>query len=876
MEATTIPELMAYCQADPDFFEPPWHMRDEDSRLAAAGRPCPPGWRRRANGLWVVVEPEGGRLPEQGWKIHVSATAADADAVCDLVSEFCLGRGVTFKFLRSTAALRLLNSKYADRGGSGKLLTLYPADESVLARLLPELAALLKGFTGPYVLSDVRYEDSPVYVRYGAFVPLTYTAPGGELVYAVRAPDGTLVPDRRDPVFTVPEWVTVPEVLRASVERRTAGGEEFPYLIEKALHFSNGGGVYLARSRESGGYVVLVEARPHAGLDHDGSDAVTRLTRERKTLERLSGLDCVPRVLGHLVVWEHHFLVEEYIEGETLLEEVFARYPLGSPEPSDEWLAEYTRWATDVLAKVDRALMAVHARGVRFADLHPANIIVRPDGRVALIDFEIATDLDDPKPPPLGAPGFTAPEGMTGREADEYAMNCLRQWMFLPISPLQERDPVKYATLTDVVTAHFPVPEGFGARLVRKLGAGREPFGEDTAARLLAGAPETWPAVRDALVAGIHTSATPGRADRLFPGDPQQFGTGGLTVASGAAGVLWALRQVGAAVPEEYVDWLTAAVRRAEDPRPGLMDGLHGVAAALETLGRRAEALEVLDRARALHAGLRAPGIHSGLAGAGLGLLGFAALTGDTELRDEALSLGESLAAQLERGDSPMFPQGGRVGLEHGLTGVAYFFLRLYEVTGDPRFLEPAGTALRRETDRGQFLPDGGYQMLYGNRRLVYLGPGSGGLALVLARYLDLLPEGDGSAPRGPLDPDPAEFARVIAGVRHACRAVFVRHPALFMGRAGLITTLGLLDVPEDRPHVREHVRRLSWHAVSHEGRPAFPGNQLLRLSMDLDSGSAGVLVALGVAFERNASIVPFLDLRAPAAGEPVPEPGRR
>ncbi|MGW1513044.1 class III lanthionine synthetase LanKC [Streptomyces sp. NPDC002394] len=869
MEATTIPELMAYCQADPAYFEPPWHMRDGDSLFAAGKRPCPPGWRRRANGLWTVVEPEDGHLPEQGWKIHVSATAADADTVCDLVSAFCLARGVTFKFLRSGAALRLLNSKYADRGGSGKLLTLYPADDTVLTELLPELAALLKGLTGPYVLSDVRYEDSPVYVRYGAFVPLTYTAPGGELVYAVRAPDGTLVPDRRDPVFTVPEWVTVPEVLRASVERRTAGGEEFPYLIEKSLHFSNGGGVYLARAREGGGYVVLVEARPHAGLDHDGADAVARLTRQREVLQRLDGLDCVPRVLGHLVVWEHHFLVEEYVEGETLLEEVFARYPLGSPEPSAGQLAEYTRWATGVLAKVDRALMSVHARGVRFADLHPANVILRPDGRVALIDFEIAGDLDDPKPPALGAPGFTAPESMSGREADEYALNCLRQWMFLPINPLQERDPVKYATLTEVITAHFPVPEGFGARLVRKLGEGREPFGEDTAARLFAGAPEDWPAVRDALVAGIRASATPTRTDRLFPGDPQQFGTGGIGVASGAAGVLWALRQAGADVPEEYGEWLAAAVRRVREPRPGLMDGLHGVAAVLDALGRRDEALEALGRARALHTGLRAPGVHSGLAGAGLSLLGFAGLTGDGELRAEALGIGETLAAELGReGGSSMFPPQGRVGLEHGLTGVAYFFLRLHELTGDPRHLDLARTALRRETDRGQFLPDGGFRLLYGNRHLVYLGPGSGGLALVLARYLARVPD--------PTAPEAAEFARVVAGVRYACRAPFVRHPALFMGRAGIIATLGLLDVPEDRPHVREHVRRLSWHAVAHGGHPAFPGNQLLRLSMDLDSGNAGVLVALGVAFERNASIVPFLDLRAPATGEPSTEHGRR
>ncbi|MFI1568067.1 class III lanthionine synthetase LanKC [Streptomyces sp. NPDC020490] len=854
MEASTIPELMAYCQADPVFFEPPWHMKDEDSLFAASGRALPDGWRRRENGLWVVAEPVGAELPDQGWKIHVSATDSDAETVVDLVMDFCLSRGLTFKFLRSKAAMRMLNNKYASRGSSGKLLTLYPHDEEQLASVLPALADLLEGFTGPYILSDVRYEDAPVYVRYGAFVPMTYLSPSGEQVYAVRTPDGRLVPDKRDPVFTVPEWVEVPEVLRASVERRTAGGDEFPYRVEKPLHFSNGGGVYLAREKDSDRYVVLIEARPHAGVDRDGQDAVTRLKRERDMLLRLEGLDCVPRVLDHLVIWEHHFLVQEYIEGETLLNEVFDRYPLISPDPSDEWLAEYTAWATDVLAKVDRALMSVHAKGVRFADLHPANIILRPDGRVALIDFEIASDLTDTQAPPLGAPGFTAPGGMSGRDADYYALDCLRQWMFLPISPLQERDPVKYATLTDVVTEHFPVPKGFGSRLVRRLGAGHGPFGPDLPARMLTAEEPHWPAIRDSLVAGIHASASPDRKDRLFPGDPQQFGTGGINVASGAAGVLWALHQVGSAVPDHYVDWLVDAARRADNPRPGLMDGLHGVAATLQALGRHDDARDMLGRARAAQDRLAAPGLHGGIAGAGLSLLNFARITGDESLREEALEMGETLASQLGAAGSPMFPPQGRVGLEHGLTGVAHYFLRLHDDTGEERYLDLARTALQREVERGQFNKDGGFNLFYSNRYLLYLGPGSGGLAVVLADYLTRR--------------DEPGFAEVVAGVRRACRAAFVRHPALLMGRAGLIVTLALLGQDEDRPVIREHIRRLSWHALSHEGHLAFPGNQLLRLSMDLDSGSAGVLVALGVAFDRNASIIPFLDLRNTAVGE--------
>ncbi|WP_157248124.1 class III lanthionine synthetase LanKC [Nonomuraea typhae] len=827
----TIPQLLSFCQADPLFFEPPSRIPDGRSRFAAGTRPLPDGWSATERDLWVVLRPPGVDLPDQGWKIHVSATAGDAERVVDLVVDYCLEHRIAVKFLRSGAAVRLLNSKYADRGGSGKLLALYPVDVAELSRVLPELDKLLDGFAGPYVLTDLRYGGAPVYVRYGAFKPMTYLGPDGETVYAVRTPDGELVPDDRSPAFTVPAWAEVPEVLREALARRGEGGaEQFPYQIERPLHFSNGGGVYLARDKGSGGYVVLSEGRPHAGLDGEGMDAVTRLGRERDMLRRLEGLDCVPRVLDYRVIWEHHFLVEEYIEGKTLMEEVFDRYPLVGPDPAPEDAAAYARWAIDVLAKVDQALMAVHARGVRYGDLHPGNVIVRPDGRVALVDFEIACDLADPQGAGLAAPGFAAPAGLRGRAADQYVMNCLRQWVFLPISPLQDRDRVKLAALTGVITEHFPLPQGFGPRMVRQFGL---TAGTDQKAALFA--EPGWEPLRDSIAAGILASATPERRDRLYPGDPRQFVTGGHTVAHGAAGVLWALRTAGVPAPEEHLDWLVTTTRQAE-PRPGLLDGLHGVAVVLDELGRREEAMETLARARATEDGLLTPGIHGGLAGAGLSLLHFGDLDG-------AARLGDRLAAGLEGCE--------RGGLQHGLTGVAHYFLRLHAETGRELHLDRALLALRRAVERGRVLPDGGFQLLEENRYHAYLGTGSSGLAVVLAQYLAVREE--------------PGFAEVVAGARTSCRAPFVRHPFLFMGRAGTIAALHYLGLAEDRPVIHDHVRRLAWHALSYQGHLAFPGNQLLRLSMDLATGTAGVLAALGVAFDRNASVIPALDLRIPA-----------
>ncbi|MEV4328801.1 lantipeptide synthetase, partial [Microbispora rosea] len=81
-------------------------------------------------------------------------------------------------------------------------------------------------------------------------------------------------------------------------------------------------------------------------------------------------------------------------------------------------------------------------------------------------------------------------------------------------------------------------------------------------------------------------------------------------------------------------------------------------------------------------------------------------------------------------------------------------------------------------------------------------------------------------------------------------------------------------------------IARLAWHELPHQGGLAFPGAQLLRLSMDLATGSAGVLLALGAALHDEPVSLPFLEppgrskaqgpLRT-AAGSNVPtSPGRR
>src|SRR5207302_9202682 len=126
-----------------------------------------------------------------------------------------------------------------------------------------------------------------------------------------------------------PDWEPLPDCLAPHLEARRQGDpQQFPYQVSSSLHFSNGGGVYLARHKDGGEELVLKEARPHAGLDRDLQDAVARLHREHAALQRLSGIPGVPAVHDLFTVWEHHFLAMDRVSGLSLGSWLAHHYPL--------------------------------------------------------------------------------------------------------------------------------------------------------------------------------------------------------------------------------------------------------------------------------------------------------------------------------------------------------------------------------------------------------------------------------------------------------------------------------------------------------------------------------------------------------------------
>lgn len=857
------PVYMYYCRPDTLFHDVPGFERGTFARSTDA---APTGWRRGADREWVTLLPDA-PLPRQGWKIHVSATPDSAEDVLATCWDYCVANEIAFKFLKSTECLLARSSKYADRAGSGKFVTIYPVDDAQLATVLDELGALLDGQPGPYILSDIRWRNGPLYVRYGAFEPVQLRTSAGDLRYAIEDPEGRLVPDVRGPGFRPPPWVPLPAPVQEAVDARQGTRlSDFPYRPRKALHFSNGGGVYHGTDRDEAP-VLLKEARPFAGLDTSGADAVARLDQERWAYEQLAGLPQIPRLYDYRRGHEHYFLVREEVDGEDLQHLIFARNPLLRADASPEDFAAYAEWALAMIDRVEEGLSAIHSRGVVYADLHPGNVMVTADGSLRFIDLEASRPIEERTGQFMAAPGYSAPPGCTGAAMDRYALGVMRLAMFVPMPSLLIWGPDKAGEFLATIRRWFPVPADFEDRVRADLTPTTEPLpAEEIDERQVAAAalirqiggtgwPETggaqvpestWRGLAARIATGILDSADLDRSDRLYPGDVQQFLArgAGLGLAHGAAGVQWTLHSLGYDVPESHRAWLRDAVRRHPWGDPGLVDGAAGTALALHALGERELAADLLDRAVDVVSERSGWRLADGRSGVGLALLEVAAHEDDpsraARLVDRA---GEIVRGWRAEDVVPVEAGSWGPGLFGGATGPAALAVAWAAVSGEEEYLDHAAAALRHDVAEQRRISAGA-----GNGTLSpLLVRGSGGTAVVADRLLAQRHD--------------ADLAAFRDEVRTASAVPFVNDGGLFGGRAGLMALRRILGAPRDEAHLRS----LSLHVVGWNDALVTLGPLALRLSADLGTGAAGVLLAVHGELDEGPVAPPFLGLSTPA-----------
>jgi tetratricopeptide (TPR) repeat protein len=212
------------------------------------------------------------------------------------------------------------------------------------------------------------------------------------------------------------------------------------FVVTARLSSSDVRDVFFAQDTLNGREVVLKRARGRA------RDAIVR---EHDLLARLSPElgEQVPELiaagLSDAEPWfamarAHGLNLREYKHKLWQLE--FSRGPGGS---ADALSAEHVTAVTSIALALAAALARLHANGVVHADLSPENVLMTPEGRLMLLDFESAARLFDVSDRQrAGAsrltPGYAAPEVLRGDpfdcRADLYSWACIVRELLLGVS----------------------------------------------------------------------------------------------------------------------------------------------------------------------------------------------------------------------------------------------------------------------------------------------------------------------------------------------------------------------------------------------------------------------------------------------------------
>ncbi len=165
------------------------------------------------------------------------------------------------------------------------------------------------------------------------------------------------------------------------------------------------GAVYLVEDQRLNGKEWAMKQMSDAGITNppDRQRAIEAFQKEAELLARLEHAN-LPTVIDFLSQGNNHYLVMDYIEGDTL-EVLLTR----QRKPFSE--AEVLGWARQLC----NVLSYLHSQTppVIFRDLKPSNIMLMPTGQIRLIDFGIARLFRSSKSgdtAKLGTPGYAAPE----------------------------------------------------------------------------------------------------------------------------------------------------------------------------------------------------------------------------------------------------------------------------------------------------------------------------------------------------------------------------------------------------------------------------------------------------------------------------------
>ncbi|MDR0233172.1 MAG: serine/threonine protein kinase [Dysgonamonadaceae bacterium] len=207
---------------------------------------------------------------------------------------------------------------------------------------------------------------------------------------------------------------------------------------------------------ERGNAVAIKKIRSELTAD---ANLRTLFHKEVHTLKQLEH----PSIVKMYASFEEHgnlYLIMEYVEGETIEQYVRRRGRIVESE------------AVQLFVEILSAASFVHRQGFVHRDIKPSNIIVKPDGRICLIDFGIVKDMKNSTGHTvtqiIGSDGYMSPEqampATINHLSDIYSLGCVLYYMLVGDHAIHKQSN-DHATKMAIIKSVFPKAQQFNPNL---------------------------------------------------------------------------------------------------------------------------------------------------------------------------------------------------------------------------------------------------------------------------------------------------------------------------------------------------------------------------------------------------------------------------
>ncbi|WP_281197591.1 class III lanthionine synthetase LanKC [Staphylococcus felis] len=779
-----------------------------------------------SDSYWIFYNNKDEHIPLQGWKIHISTNIFSPKETINIVSDILFKRGASFKHLKDERALYDMNSKNAPRESSGKFITVYPKDENEFLKLLNLLdEKLLHLDIGPYILSDKRWKNTNIYYRYGAFHKIRNQ--NGDL--CMQTPEGQLIKDERVPFYQVPDFKKDFDEYLNSINVQNSASKDNPLLkydIKEALSFSNSGGVYLAIRKKDNKKVIIKEARPNTGYDGQYRSAFKRQSIEYNALKALSNVTGVVNNIEFFSLWEHRFLVEEFIEGASLQDWLTREYPFHSFVN----IASFKGKLHKIFKQLNAIVKEIHTYGISIGDLQPSNIIITEDLTVKLIDFETADDLDKNGKIGMATAAFSNNDIKNNKDRDLYALDKTILFCLAPTYSTKETEKLLLDGQLSWIYKNFgesffeylsnlDVKNIFKSRNIERIDSDEFIF---------------------KIKQGVWNNINQNNRS-LINGDIRQYEEkyGHINILTGGMGAIWSLivSEDKTIINDKRVNyWINNRLESSlnEMSDQGLFTGLAGIAVILYNLGYKKRAQDML-----LNINIREiddDSLISGKSGVGIALLSLYVETQDTRVLKKSIHIANNI---LQKKTYHIDNNQEKMGVLHGNTGIALFLTLMYKYTKEKKYFNHAIDYIEKDLENC-FEAHNTLQIKDNrNRYLPYLSEGSIGIAIVLF-YIKNISCGFN------------KFDKKLYKILKLINTKITLNGGLFEGAGGFLLLKPLLNNQSEMKLFHKNIASIiKLFSINNDDYISFPGQLSFRVSYDFFSGSSGILTAL-ISMRKN------------------------